>query len=363
MNRRATDVAKGFAIVMMLWHHAFYSQSTVSKRAGDLLVSYAPLSSNTVFAMAGACKACVPVFVFITGYGTYRSLTNWRRKNPDSSLGSYSITRHIRLLMQFFPIYVLGVAACCLTGTRTLSAVYGGNGLIKGCFSLVADLLGIAYLLKTPTFIATWWYLSLAILLIYLVPIVVLQSEKYDSITILMIVCMALPLLGVDMGGTFGRYVPTAVFGVFCAQHRIFERVSSAQATLAYRLLALPGVPFVLFCLSLYVERRIGYPWIVQSFAALFLCATAIQLERLGGAVFAFLGKHSSNMFMAHTFLLSVLLPRQIYSLGNWLLILSAITGVTLIASVVLELLKDCVGYRTWCERLISAAQLKLVLQ
>ncbi len=363
MNKRATDIAKGFAILMMLFHHAFYSQSAVSKRAGDLVIRYAPLSSNTVFSVASAFKACVPVFVFITGYGTYRSLTKWRAKNPDASLGGYSLIRHLRLILNFLPIYVLGVATCCLTGTRTLTEIYGSEGVIKGCFSVVADALGLAYVLKTPTFIATWWYLSLAILLIYLVPIVVLQSERFDSLSILMVTCIALPLMGIDMDSAFGRYVPTAILGVLCAQHNVLEQPSTKQSsTPALQPMALPGLPFVLFCLSLYLERRIGYPWILQSLAALFLCATAMQVERIGGSVLAFLGKHSSNMFMAHTFLLSVLLPRQIYSLGNWLLILTAIVSLTLAVSVTLEFLKERMGYHAVCERFISAVRQALSL-
>lgn len=74
MNKQSSNIAKGIAIVMMLFHHTFYSSKAIAERVGgEIAISYSPVSSQLIFSVAQSCKLCVPIFVFITGYGTYRS--------------------------------------------------------------------------------------------------------------------------------------------------------------------------------------------------------------------------------------------------------------------------------------------------
>lgn len=354
MNKQSTNIAKGIAIIMMLFHHTFYSSKAIAERVGgEVAISYAPLSSQLIFSIAKSCKLCVPIFVFITGYGTYRSFRSWRESHGSQSAGSYVLTRHLRLLLQFLPIFVIGVTVCVLTGSRTLSGVYGGKGKIAGAFYMLVDAMGLAKAFGTPTFNGTWWYLSLAILFIYLLPPLVAFSDRFDSLALLAIVCLAPVLAKLKMTTDLTRYLPALVLGIACSQHHLLdwhgkhERPTLPQTLVTAAFAALAAGSLLFF------EKKAGFTWFFHSVASLFVCELAVQIERLQGRILAFLGKHSSNMFMCHTFFLSMLLPKQLYSLGHWALIVLSLVSVSLLASVVLEFMKERGGYNALSDHVI----------
>lgn len=369
MNKRASNIAKGLAIIMMIWHHAFYSIEAIVERVGEQetqALLYSPLGSNMVFTLAKTFKLCVPIFVFITGYGTYCSLM--RRKegcaSPSSNkldLVCYSLGHHVGLILKLLPILVLGIIACNVTGTRTLRSVYGGKGHLAAGFYFLIDALGLARVLDTPSFNATWWYLSFAVLLIYLVPLLIALSERFDSLPLLAICCIAPSFLDMQMSAAFNRYLPAAILGIFCAQHQVFGAASGHAKQQPLRTVGLMACLITALIFLLIVWNVVGYVWLFHSIGACLVCAIAIYVERIGGHVLAFLGKHSANMFMCHTFFLSVLLPKQIYSLQHWWLVLLAIILISLTASVLVEAIKEVSGYNGWCNRCVSWAQNRLM--
>ena len=219
---------------MTLFHHTFYSTESIAERVGgEVAVSFAPLSSGLVFSAAKACKLCVPIFVFITGYGT-PALANLK---------------------------------------------------------MTTDLT---------------------------------------------------------------RYLPALVLGIACSQHRLLEWRGKADGSTHAQALLGAALAALAAALLLFLERRVGFTWLLHTLAALSVCELAVQIERLQGRILAFLGKHSSNMFMCHTFFLSMLLPKQLYSLGHWALIVLSLVSVSLLASVVLEFMKERGGYNALSDHVIQ---------
>jgi len=356
MNKKGTNIAKGIAIILMLWHHAFYSAKSVAERVGEASFSYSPFSPSTVFSIAKAGKICVPIFVFITGYGTYLSLKKRKATQNDGSyLARYAGAHHLGLLMQFLPVFILGVGACVITGTQGLREVYGGDGPVAALFYLLIDALGLAKVFGTPTFNGSWWYLSLAILLIYLMPVLISFSDAFGSWTLLLVVCLAPSLMGLDMSTNLLRYLPAAVLGIMFAQYHVFEASLRADEKITPWLTTMLLVAAAVAAILL--QKMLGRPWLFHSLGAALICLIAQRIERLGGNVLAFLGKHSSNMFMCHTFYFAVLLPHQLYGLGHWLLTLGALIALSLLTSVLLELAKDATGYSALRQRLVGAIQ------
>ena len=64
-DREASVALKGIAIVMMVLHHCF----RVAKLYEGYEVSFFPFGEQQIVNVAFACKICVSVFAFISGYG------------------------------------------------------------------------------------------------------------------------------------------------------------------------------------------------------------------------------------------------------------------------------------------------------
>lgn len=69
----------------------------------------------------------------------------------------------------------------------------------------------------------------------------------------------------------------------------------------------------------------------------------SVELPRFVGNILEFLGKHSMNIFLFHTFIFSHWLKDFIYSPKNPLLIFLLLLGVCLIISVAIEWLKKLI--------------------
>ena len=67
----------------------------------------------------------------------------------------------------------------------------------------------------------------------------------------------------------------------------------------------------------------------------------------------AFLGKHSANVFMLHTFVRDVYMKQFIYSRGHFLVIIVVLLGISLLLSFAVEGLKKLTHYEKFVNVLI----------
>ena len=80
-DKESSIALKGIAIILMMLHHNFRDASLFSSYA----VSFVPFSESSVVKFSYACKICVSIFAFITGYGLYLAY-NKRNTNATKSL-------------------------------------------------------------------------------------------------------------------------------------------------------------------------------------------------------------------------------------------------------------------------------------
>ncbi|EMH4030099.1 acyltransferase family protein, partial [Serratia marcescens] len=66
ISKEKSELIKGIAIVMMLFHHLFGYPSRI---ASNIEVQHLFESFDIEFNVGGFCKICVPIFLFISGYG------------------------------------------------------------------------------------------------------------------------------------------------------------------------------------------------------------------------------------------------------------------------------------------------------
>ena len=70
-TKEHTQIAKGVAILMMLYHHLYIIPERINNNFFSLIDQVIPNAQSTI---AVFCKLCVCIYVFLSGYGLYHSL-------------------------------------------------------------------------------------------------------------------------------------------------------------------------------------------------------------------------------------------------------------------------------------------------
>lgn len=338
---------KGIAILMMYVHHFYLSP----ERWAGYTVDFFPLTESMTVYLAEFLKTCVCVFVFITGYGMTQSL---KQKHPDfrpSSTDMLSYTRHrlVSLLSNFIFVYLLVILVSFPTGR--FFEIYGRSG--SSILYVLVDMFGLAKLFKTPSYVGTWWYMSLAIVLVVLFPLFVKLYREYRWAFLFAV--MLLPrFLNLRIVNTnLLHYTLAMALGMCCAESDLFSRWKNFEET---RLRKIPKILLFLFHLlllaALVVFRQSDagqgllevFDGIIPVYIAYFGRLYPFRLRGLS-PVLRFLGKHSMNMFLTHTLIRTTFFQDFSYSFGNaWLNVLVLLV-ITVLLSMVIEALKKLVHF------------------
>lgn len=238
LSKNDSLALKGIAILMMYVHHFYLSPD----RWAGYAVDFFPLTADMTVYFAEFFKTCVCIFVFITGYGMTQSL---KKNHPDFNISpqdTLSYTRHrlISLLSNFIFVYLLVITVSFPTGR--FFEIYGRSG--SSVLYVLVDMFGLAKLFKTPTYVGTWWYMSLAIVLIVLFPLFVKLYRQYRWIFVFAV--MLLPrFLNLKVANTnLLHYTFAMVLGMYCAQSDLFTRWKTWEDT---RLKKIPRPVLFLF--------------------------------------------------------------------------------------------------------------------
>lgn len=333
MTKEHTNICKGLAILMMYMHHLFYSAKTYE----GFEVVFAPFSEDRILWLARGCKICVAIFVLLTGYG-YAKSAKMQRQDPQKSDG---IKRYFRIMFGFWFIFIIGQITGFLG--RDWIAVYGEN-LSERIIYIIIDVLGLANLFGTPTFNPTWWYLTYAILLVFLTPVIVKLVRKLGGT--LIIIAIFLPrVLGIETDTTFMRYFFTLILGVYFAEYNIFEKI---YASFKKKRIIEFGIWLLALIITVFLWYRTKWFSIFDGCVAICICYCALRYIShipILNKCLAFIGVHSMNLFMLHTFIYSYYFKDFIYSFRYWWAILLVLLVSTLFISVLLEQVKRLIKY------------------
>lgn len=161
---------KGIAIILMLIHHCFLSP----ERYKGQNVLFAPFSENAWNEWALYFKICVSLFVFISAYGitvSFKELdTDYRI--PKGETAKILVQRYIKLISSYMFVFAVLQIYSFITNKGRYTYTYGDKP--TGVIYMLLDLFGLADILGTPTFLATFWYMSFAQIIIFIVPMCIL---------------------------------------------------------------------------------------------------------------------------------------------------------------------------------------------
>lgn len=327
-----TNMAKGLAVSLMLFYHLFENRELVVSQN----VIYSPFSLDTFLTLSGFGNVCVSVFVFLTSFGIATGLL--QQEDLTAKRAYIQAAKRFRKLMIHFFVLYLSVNLLWWHWLDYQS-LYGVNK--QGAVMALTDSLGLSMFFNTPTMNLTWWYMEIAYILIFLVPLLTWLVKKTGN-TALLLACFAPFILVIQQD--VQRYLFVAVFGVCAAQGNWLDKLLNKKWNPALKwLFCIAGFIFCVLLRQNYVVYNY-YVWLADAPISLFLIYFA------GGVigdvpvlrdVFAFIGKHSLNIYLVHTFFYMALWQKYIYHFRYAGLTFLLLLAVCLLYSVVLEALKN----------------------
>ncbi len=163
LSRQDTEALKGIALVFLLIHHLFYIQNG---QYDDFYI----LGHGIVGIIGKVSKVCVPLFVFLSGYG----LMAGAEKVSRISLKEFYIKRFTKLYSNYWLIWLLFVPFGIIAMGLTFPLVYGEHWLGK----CILDFFGLLNCIGLLGYNPTWWFYSCIILLYLLFPLIIALCEK-----------------------------------------------------------------------------------------------------------------------------------------------------------------------------------------
>ena len=347
-TKKDTDFCKGIAIVLMIFHHLFNDYEEYE----GIIVNYSPFSGDYLMHLAMLARVCVAIFVFLSGYGiasTYRK--KFGQRIPDKKeIGVFVWNRYWKLMAGYWFAFLLTLL--CQPLGRTVFEAYGTELKSFAMYFLV-DVLGLAYLFSTPTLNPTWWYMTLAIAIIVLMPFIMQLMQRFGAF--LVTIGTVFMILMFHQLNPLTVYFFPVMLGAACRECDVFERVNALwkekRGGFALKIL----LECIVFVLLLKYKSDYNYGGMLEGLLALDIALLVngclIKLPVISD-VMEYLGKHSANMFLVHNQIYSYYFLGFFYSMKHWIIITVAVTAASFAASVLMEKLKKITGYQKITERL-----------
>lgn len=341
-----TNIAKGFFILAMVFHHVFAPEMD-----SFINISTGGQTPYLLTQISFYCKICVGGFAFLSAYGITKKLMTGEM-NPDSDK-SVIITRLVKFYFSYWPIFIIGFIGSILFGDTPLTTLYVNP--FKETFSWilpVVDFLGLSNLLGTPTINISWWYISVALFIILATG---LYNHLYSRFKFAFAgaICVLPYAIGMP---ELNIFFTIPVLGVVFAKEDFLSKLKNAFSDKwwkkAIKLLLSLAMIYATFELS---NSLLALPILpLGTFACMYFCFNILSDIPVLRNVLEFLGKHSANIFFVHTFLYYYWFTYSIYSLGNKFLIYGIVFGGALLISVIMELCKKIVRYDKLEQSVIS---------
>lgn len=361
-NKSDSQAMKGIAILMMLFHHCYYTKD----RFEQYDVDFFPFGMTAAMDAAAFFKICVAIYVFISGYGIMVSI----QKCSGSRLAERKniAVRYISLMMGYWFVYALSLIAAAIIKPSMFGVYNVRDNVGDYTLNLLLDALGLANLFGTPTMNSTWWYMSFALIIVAIVPIFIEIYKRYGAISLL-VICFFLRYAYTRENFDMTRYFTILALGIICADRNYLGRikqkkwVKSGFFDYLFKLI----VYSVIFWLMYYIRIRdridgnitevrdgiVPLYVIFYSYTILFPIKPLKKFLR-------FMGRHSMNIFLTHTFIQLYFFGDFIYSFKNAYLITLVLWATSLALALAISGLQKLVRFdnltaklRQWvCDRI-----------
>ncbi len=201
LSTSESNVLKGLALLFLLIHHLFYIRNG---KFDDIEIS----NGKGIVNMIGlACKVCVPMFVFLSGYG----LTAVAERAEKINLKKFYIKRFSKLYLNYWFIWILFVPIGIFFFDITFDKVYGDHTTEK----LILDFWGLINITGRLGYNPTWWFYSCIIILYLVFPFILAGCKNRLFTHLILWVSVALVFCPIVYVQPIRYYLLTFILGCY----------------------------------------------------------------------------------------------------------------------------------------------------
>lgn len=296
-TKEHTEIAKGIAIILMLMHHLFAFSDRI--KVGGY-ISILQLKGINIEVIAGGFgKICVGMYLFLSGYGMYYVLS---KKGEFKFRDSYNQFK--KLYFNYWIVFILFIPI--------------GFMFFLNKFNLLEFILNFIGLVSSYN--KEWWFFRTYVELIILFPIIrkilgtdiILGFIKTFLIFSIAFVCDTIFKIIPRLDFIKEIWIYNEVYNILLWQCAFSVGYLCAKSNLYKKIKQILGkikcdnkiFYFIIILLVIMVRRYKGYeifkdPVLVPVF--IFSIVNILYKSRIQ-KIFNYLGKHSTNMWLTHTF-------------------------------------------------------------
>ncbi len=324
-----TNVLKGFALVLLLSHHLF---TTNNENWYDVVINgqYYPVVSH----IGGLSNICVALFVLLSGYGLGRQVNIKGMPN----LYKFYKRRFTKLMLNFWFVFVIFVSIDIFIFGRNMDEVYGGHSVV---LKFLADFLGLTFFFPFYGFNPTWWFMSLIILLYLVFPFIYQFATREHLLCVFLFSLIALIPWSFEPAIMLNFMFAFCIGTILSLKPLVFKNRKIIFILIFTIALGL--------CLrTMFYSTYMYYDGIVSAsilYMYIYIKEFISKFPKLINNVFAFIGKHSMNIFLFHTFIFYFWFKDFIYCFKYPIVILFVLLIICLSVSYILESLKKAIRF------------------
>lgn len=339
-TKSESRIAKGVAILLMLYHHLF-ANNRLPKTYTSLL-SKSPI--NLVSILSDFGNICVSIFVILTGIGLFYI-------SQKKDYKKWCLHHVLSFIVHYWFVFILFVPIGFLFFNRP----FFWKELLKNFF-----FLSYSYNLE-------WWFLRVYLEILLVSPWMICSIKKAPKLSF--IASLFLSFVGYLLHesnlyqelffkefSTLFLWQLMFFIGYYIAYYQVFEHISYVINRFGLNTWWF-SFTVLIFCIFIrqgtYITSKLKDPLLAPIFLLFSVCL--IKQLRLN-SLFSYLGKHSFNIWLIHTFFCYyytaplILLPRVSILIFIWLVVLSLGTSY-MINKLELQLLK---GLKKWNKNITS---------
>lgn len=328
---------KGIAILLMIFHHLF----RLKEFSYGFDVSFFPLTIGRTAQIATFFKICVPIFVFLSGYGLLHSYKKMKNKR------NFFIKRYFKLMPTFWFTVILCFFVLQLTNTAFVN-YYFSNNIYYGVTNLLFDFLGINGLLGKSSFSGNWCYVGASLIFIFLLPVIYAFAKKYGWFNVGLAIVIIPRIFNVSSPSTTTAlpYIFSFYLGMLSYDIDLFRKVKNLTINKCVKFFVYIFSLLVLYLIHTHYPRNILWELHFGFIPLVFIMFCYEYIINVPVISFCLrkLGKYSYVMFLVHGFIIDYA-KGFIYSFEHMFLIFLILTVISFVIAFIIELFMRLIRY------------------
>ncbi|KKI91430.1 acyltransferase [Bacillus sp. SA1-12] len=348
LSKKDTKILKGIAILLMILLHLFATKK-------DGLYSTFPLINDTplVYYIALLGDACVPIYLFVTGYAFY--IIN---NNSNVSVLGKNLKRILKLYINFWVVFIIFVPL--------------GFQISKHenfTFNIITFILSIFGM--SNSYNGAWWYLQIYIIFVLFSPFLIKIVKKYNPLVILFISSIIYVVSHfqryrgfIDFGDNtlvlelirvmflLGTSQISFFIGAIFSKEKVLSNLHKKIQKIRFRNIISTICIVLLIVFHAIIESAIIAP---INGIAIIIIYWFMNKNKVVEKILDYISNHSTNIWLIHMFFYMSIFPELTFAPRNplliffWLLILCIVSSyaVNFITNPIIRVIDRKIIYRS----------------